>query len=205
MKKNKVIKLLVTIVGTAIFSAVVAIISFLPIRTLGLEITLSMVPVAVGAICFGPAAGAILGGVFGLVSFLQCLGWSPFGAALLAIDPLYTFLVCVPTRILAGWLTGLIFKLFNRSKKGWVRETGFPVASFAAALLNTVLFMSTLVLCFYNTDFIQGFVTQLGALNPFLFVVLFVGINGVVELIAGFILAAPASRAVTAALKRMVK
>lgn len=199
MKNGKKITLL------AVFSAVIAVISFLPIRTLGLEITLSMVPVAVGAICFGPASGAFLGGVFGLVSFLQCLGWSPFGAALLAIDPLYTFLVCVPTRILAGWLTGLIFKLFNRSNKGWVRETGFPVASFAAALLNTVLFMSTLVLCFYNTDFIQGFVTQLGALNPFLFVVLFVGINGVVELIAGFILAAPASRAVTAALKRMVK
>ena len=199
MKNGKKITLL------AVFSAVIAVISFLPIRTLGLEITLSMVPVAVGAICFGPAAGAVLGGVFGLVSFLQCLGWSPFGAALLAIDPLYTFLVCVPTRILAGWLTGLIFKLFNRSNKGWVRETGFPVASFAAALLNTALFMSTLVLCFYNTDFIQGFVTQLGALNPFLFVVLFVGINGVVELIAGFILAAPASRAVTAALKRMVK
>lgn len=189
----------------AVFSAVIAVISFLPIRTLGLEITLSMVPVAVGAICFGPAAGAFLGGVFGLVSFLQCLGWSPFGAALLAIDPLYTFLVCVPTRMLAGWLTGLIFRLFAKSNKGWVREAGFPVASFAAALLNTVLFMSTLVLCFYNTDFIQGFVTQMGAVNPFVFVVLFVGINGVVELLAGFILAAPASRAVTAALKRMTK
>lgn len=189
----------------AVFSAVIAVISFLPIRTLGLEITLSMVPVAVGAICFGPAAGAFLGGVFGLVSFLQCLGWSPFGAALLAIDPLYTLLVCVPTRMLAGWLTGLIFRLFAKSNKGWVREAGFPVASFAAALLNTVLFMSTLVLCFYNTDFIQGFVTQMGAINPFMFVVLFVGINGIVELIAGFILAAPASRAVTAALKRMTK
>ena len=199
MKNGKKLTLL------AVFSAVIAVISFLPIRTLGLEITLSMVPVAVGAICFGPAAGAFLGGVFGLVSFLQCLGWSPFGAALLAINPLYTFLVCVPTRILAGWLSGLIFKLFSRANKGWVREAGFPVASFAAALLNTALFMSTLVLCFYNTEFIQGFVSQMGAVNPFMFVVLFVGVNGIVEMIAGFILAAPASRAVTAALKRTVK
>ncbi len=199
MKKGKKLTFL------AVFSAVIAVISFLPIRTLGLEITLSMVPVAVGAICFGSAAGAFLGGVFGLVSFLQCLGWSPFGAALLAIDPLYTFLVCVPTRMLAGWLTGLVFRLFAKCKKGWVREAGFPVASFAAALLNTVLFMSTLVLCFYNTDFIQGFVTQMGAVNPFVFVVLFVGINGVVEMIAGFVLAAPASRAVTAALKHITK
>jgi hypothetical protein len=37
--------------------------------------------------------------------------------------------------------------------------------------------MSLLVICFYNTDYIQGFVDLLGATNPFMFVVLFVGIN----------------------------
>ena len=51
--------------------------------------------------------------------------------------------------------------------------------------------MSGLVLCFYNTDYIQGFVTALNAANPFIFVVLFVGINGLVEIIAGIILATP--------------
>lgn len=189
----------------AVLSAVIAVISFLPIRTLGLEITLSMVPVAVGAICFGPAAGAFLGGVFGVVSFLQCLGWSPFGAALLAINPLYTFLVCIPTRLLAGWISGWIFRAFSRSKKHWLKVAGYPVASFAAALLNTVLFMTALVVCFYHTELIQGFAEQLGAANPFWFVILFVGINGVVEIAAGFVLAAPAARAVTAALKHTRK
>ncbi len=189
----------------AIFSALVAVVSFLPIRTMGLEITLSMVPVAVAAICFGPAAGAVLGGVFGVVSFLQCLGWSPFGAVLLSINPLYTFLVCVPTRLLAGWLTGLIFKLLSRSKAELIKYASYPIASFMAALLNTVFFMGSLVALFYNTEYIQGFVTELEALNPFMFVVLFVGINGVVEIIAGFVLAAPASVAVSAAAKRLAK
>ena len=61
-----------------LLSAVICIISFLPIRTLGLEITLSMVPVAIGASLYGAGTGAVLGGVFGLVSFIQCFGYSPF-------------------------------------------------------------------------------------------------------------------------------
>ena len=196
--KNERLK---TLAFLGAFTAVIAVISFLPIRTMGLEITLSMVPVAVGAVCFGPAAGAYLGGVFGLVSFLQCLGYSPFGAVLLGINPWFTLLVCLPTRILAGTLTGWIFRgLAHFGKKG--RAAGYPVACLAAALLNTVFFMSTLVLCFYNTEYIQGFVKILGAANPFLFVVGFVGINGLVEMIAGAVLATPSAIAVNKVLRR---
>lgn len=42
------------------------------IKTAGLEITIMLVPVIVGAIVMGPAAGALLGGVFGLISFWEC-------------------------------------------------------------------------------------------------------------------------------------
>lgn len=196
--KNDKIK---TIAFLGAFTAVIAVISFLPVKTMGLEITLSMVPVAVGAVCFGPAAGAYLGGVFGLVSFLQCFGWSAFGHTLLEINPWLTLLFCLPTRILAGWLAGWIFRGFaSLGRKG--RAVGYPVACLAAALLNTVFFMTTLVLCFYNTDYIQGFVQALGAANPFTFVVLFVGINGLVELIAGAVLATPAAVAVNKVLRR---
>ncbi|NCB06229.1 MAG: ECF transporter S component, partial [Clostridia bacterium] len=38
------------------------------IKTPGLEFTIMQVPVIIGAIVMGPAAGAILGGVFGLIS-----------------------------------------------------------------------------------------------------------------------------------------
>ena len=47
---------------------------------------------------------------------LQCFGMSPFGAALLGINGFLTFLVCVPTRILMGWLTGLIYKGLRKTK-----------------------------------------------------------------------------------------
>lgn len=41
--------------------------------------------------------------------------------------------------------------------------------------------MTSLVLCFYQTDYIQNIVNVLGATNPFSFVALFVGLQGLVE------------------------
>lgn len=177
-----------------VLAALTIIISFIPIRSLGLEITLSMVPVAVGAVILGPAGGAALGGVFGVVSFIQCVSaYSPFGATLLAIDPIKTAITCIPTRILAGLLAGLFAKLLSKKF-----NNAFPTAvcCISAAVLNTVFFMSSIVLFFYRSDFIQGFVEQLGAANPFIFVVLFVGINGLVEIIAGTAIALPIGTAV---------
>lgn len=179
----------------AMLSAIILVVSFLPIRTMGLEITLSMVPVAIGAALYGPMTGALLGGVFGVVSFLQCLGYSAFGAVLLGINPLATFVVCVPTRILAGWLAGLLAKgsqvLLKATPKHWLPQT---IGSVTAPILNTALFMSTLCLFFYHTEYIEAFRDTLGASNVFMFILLFVGINGLVEILAGIMLALPITR-----------
>ena len=164
------------------------------IRTAGLEITLLLVPVIVGAIVMGPGAGAFLGGVFGCISFWECFGKSTFGVALLAIDPVGTFLVCVPTRILAGFVCGLVFKALHKLDKSnlW----SFGVAGLAGALCNTALFMTTLCLFFYNSDFIQSVAQTLGTANFFLFVVAFVGINGLVEALVCFFTGAAIAKAV---------
>lgn len=194
-KQEKIKKLTVL----SVLGALTAIVSFLPLKTLGLEITFSMIPVAIGAILYGPSGGAILGGVFGIVSFLQCLGYSPFGAALLGINPLLTLIVCLPTRILAGFLAGVIYKALRKSVKSDI--PALLLASLAAPLFNTLLFMTALVLCFYNTELVQSFAAQLGATNPFTFVVLFVGINGLVEIICGFVVAFPCAKALSKYLK----
>ena len=164
------------------------------IKTAGLEITTLMVPVIVGAIVMGPGAGAVLGGVFGCISFWECFGKSFFGAMLLGINPFYTFLVCVPTRILAGWLCGVAFKGLNRLDKSnlW----SFGAAGFVGALCNTAFFMTTLCLFFYNTEYIQGFVQQMGSANVFLFIVAFVGINGLIEAAACLLTGAAIAKAV---------
>ena len=193
MKKINTKKLTVT----SVLAAVVAVVSFLPLKTLGLEISFSMVPVAVGAICFGPAVGAILGAVFGVVSFLQCFGYSAFGALLLSENPFFTAVMCIPTRILAGLFTGLIFKALS----GKLNKLAFFVSSLCAPLLNTAFFMGALVLLFYQGDTVQNFVNLLSAANPFTFIILFVGINGLVEIAAGFLVAYPVSRGLSKYLK----
>ena len=164
------------------------------IKTAGLEITIMLVPVIVGAIVMGPAAGALLGGVFGLISFWECFGKSAFGVVLMGINPFLTFLVCVPTRILAGWICGLVFQALRKVDK--TRLLSFGAAGLSGALCNTLFFMTTLCLCFYNTDFIQGFVQAMGSANAFLFVIAFVGVNGLVEAIVCFFTGAVIAKAV---------
>lgn len=90
------------LVEMALLVAIILLMAFTPIgyiKTAGLEITLIVVPVAVGAVTLGPTAGAILGGVFGITSFIQCFGMSQFGALLLGINPFLTF------RTYLSWIT----------------------------------------------------------------------------------------------------
>ena len=57
-------------------------------------------PIAVGAITMGPAVGAILGGVFGAVSFYDAItGASAMTGALFQVSPLNTFILCVGMRV----------------------------------------------------------------------------------------------------------
>ena len=180
-------------VELALMVAVILVMSLTPlgyIRTPGLSITLLTVPVAVGAIILGPVGGLICGLTFGLTSFYQCFVGGAMGTVLLGINPFGTF---------EGFLTGLIFKGLH-SING-VKKFSYYIASLCCPLLNTLLFMSSLVLFFYNTDYVQAFVTALGAKNPLIFVVLFVGVQGLIEAGICFIVASVVSRALYAALK----
>lgn len=151
-------------------------------KTFGLELTILQIPVIIGAIVLGPSGGAAMGAVFGLISYWECFGKSSFGVTLMSINPLLTFIVCVPTRILMGWLCGLIFKgMHSRLAQTKANFVSYITASLSGALLNTAFFMSALCLCFYHTEFIQDFVELLGSTNVFMFIVLFVGVQGLVE------------------------
>lgn len=187
MKKSKTLKL----AQLALLVAIVLVMAYTPLgylRTLGLEISFLMIPVTIGAIVLGPAEGAILGLVFGLTSFATCFGSSAFGAALLGISPVGTFITCVGARVIAGFLTGIVFKVVKKLKRS------YEIACLAGPLLNTLFFMGCLVVFFYNTEFIQNLAVTLGVANPFAFVVAFVGIQGVVEAVACCVIATVISR-----------
>ena len=177
----------------ALLTAIIVLMAFTPvgfIRTPGLEITLIGIPVVVGAVLLGPSGGAILGAVFGLCSFLQCFGMSPFGAVLLGINPFWTFVVCFVPRTLMGWLSALIFKGLRKVDK--TRFFSFLAACLGGALLNTILFLSALMLFFGQSEYI---LSMQGSMNVFAFVLAFVGVNGLIEAIVCAVVGTAISKA----------
>lgn len=151
----------------------------------GLCITFNMVPVAIAAIAMGISGGTIVGGIFGLLSFSTCFGWfggDAFGALLLNMNPFYTFVLCVVTRVMVGALAAAIHKLISK----WVDvRICYMITGLLTALLNTILFMSALVLLFGNTAEVQGMV---GGKSFLLFIVTSVGINSVIEIVISTVL-----------------
>lgn len=189
---------------TALLVAIIVLMAFTPLgylRMPGLEITFIQIPVVVGAILLGPGTGLFLGAVFGITSFFQCFGLSPFGAALLAINPWMTAIVCLVPRALMGWLCGLIFRALARVDK--TRLLSFGAASLSAAVLNTVFFMAAVVLLFHNTDYILQLQQDLGATGILTFVVAFVGVNGLVEAIVCTVVGTAVAKALSVWLKKL--
>ncbi len=169
-------------VEEAVLIAIILMMAFTPIgyiRVGALSISLITIPVAIGAIAISPGAGALLGCVFGITSFIQCFTGDAFGAALVSINPFFTFLVCIPTRTLAGWLCGLVFKALHRPAK--LRKISYYVGGFSMGFFNTAFFMAMLVICFWNAEVVQAWSQSLGALNPITFILLSIGVNAVVE------------------------
>lgn len=179
MKNKKTLEM----VQSAVLIAIILIMAFTPLgylRTAGLEISLITIPVVVGAMIVGPGCGALLGLIFGLTSFYQCFGMSPFGAALLGVNPFLTFLVCVPTRALMGYLSGVIFKGLMKVDK--TKTISYFATGLLGAFLNTLLFMGLLMICFGNSTYLKDMNAGLGNLNLFAFVLALCGINGLLEM-----------------------
>ena len=88
-KQSKTMRL--TLMG--LFAAVLLLMAYTPLGYLNigpLAITFNVIPVALAAITLGPVGGAAMGAVFGLTSFLQCIGvggTSAMGAMLFGINP----------------------------------------------------------------------------------------------------------------------
>ena len=162
----------------------------------GLSITFNMIPVAIAAIAMGIPGGAIIGGVFGLISFLQCfgiVGYSAMGAALVSVSPFLMFIQRFVSRVLVGVITALIYRALKR--RNVKDHLAFTITGFSAAFFNTLFFMSLLVLLFGSTEYLQNLMAGRGVLT---FIIASVGINAVVEMIV----AAVVTAAVGIALKK---
>lgn len=195
-------KHLLAMVKLAMLVALLMIFCFTPIGFLKIgivEITFNMIPVVIGAIVIGPAAGAFLGALFGAASFWQCFGQSTFGTLLFGVNPFFTVLICFVPRILAGLLPGLIFRAMTKKKDN---IAAYFVSAAVGSLTNTVLFVGGFCLLFKDT--MLGMASDNG-LSPLAFIATAFLLNAVVELVANTAIVAAVSKAVTKAEKSKSK
>jgi len=171
----------------AMLAAVLVVLAYVNIpMPMGLSITFNMIPVAIAAMALGIPGGAAIGGVFGLISFLQCYGIcgvSGMGVALVTANPGFGF-ACLMfvqrfvSRLLVGVLAALVFRGMNRTRQPmYVKGL---VTGFSAAFFNTLFFMTLLVLLFGQTDLIRD---QMAGRSVMAYLVASVGINAVVEMV----------------------
>ncbi len=195
-------KHLLAMVKLAMLVALLMIFCFTPIGFLKIgivEITFNMIPVVIGAIAIGPAAGAFLGALFGAASFWQCFGQSTFGTLLFGVNPFFTVLICFVPRILAGLLPGLIFRAMTKKKDN---IAAYFVSAAVGSLTNTVLFVGGFCLLFKDT--MLGMASDNG-LSPLAFIATAFLLNAAVELVANTAIVAAVSKAVTKAEKSKSK
>ena len=192
MKRDKLRKMILA----AIFIAMIVLLAFTPmlgyIKIGVLSITTIGIPVVIGSIILGPYYGMLLGFVFGLTSFLQCFLGDAFGAALVAISPVRTFITCIVPRVLVGLVPALLYRLIMKRPTN-SRSVAVFVSALAGSLTNTVFFLGFLGLLFGRTDFIKGLQMQEDGTMISLFALLigFAGINAIAEAVATAIIAPP--------------
>ena len=170
----------------ALLVAVLIVLGYVNIpQPAGLSITFNMIPVAIAAIVLGPVGGAIVGGAFGLISFLQCFGicgFSGMGAALAGINPFLAFVQRFFPRLIDGLLLGYIYRLLRPRTNVYA---ACAVTGFFAAFLNTLLFMTSLVWLFGSTEYMQ---TSMAGRGMLAYIVAAVGVNGLVEMLVSTVL-----------------
>ena len=190
----------------ALLTAIVLLMAFTPLGYLmtpwGVKITFIVIPVAVGSVVLGPGAGAFLGTVFGLTSFAQTFQ-DATGQIMLDSNPVGVFICCVVTRVLVGWLPGLIYQAMKKKPK--LRTPGQVLCCFLTPLLNTLFYITFNFLFFADVwlDMLTaaGFSTDSG-LGLLLTMFAAVAVNGIAEAAACLVLGTAVCKALIHALHR---
>ena len=197
-KNNATLKL----TQIALLGALIVLMALTPLGYLKigpLSITFLTVPVVIGAILIGPAGGAVLGGIFGLTSFFQCLGVDQFGVALFGINPFYTAVVCIIPRILIGVFSGLLYKALDKTNTH--PAVSYALSGLLGTVTNTVFFVGGLILLFGNTEYIK---TTLGD-SAWKVISVLVTTNSLIEMIVCTILITAVSRSCVEIMRRRGK
>ena len=162
------------ITGIGLLSALVIILQFvsMSLRFSAFSITLTLIPIVVGAALYGIGAGAWLGLVFGITVLL-----TGDAAAFLAWNIPGTIITVLLKGMLAGVASGLVFKLLEKKN----RAVATVAAAIAAPIANSgTFFLGCLVFFFGNISAATAGTAYAGNTVGFILMV-YIGVNFIIE------------------------
>ena len=182
--------------GVAMMAAIVVLLANTPLGMIPLVVTKATtvhIPVILGAILFGPLAGGILGGVFGVCSViintftpaLTSFAFSPFMSTTGLPGAVKALWVAVGCRVLIGVAAGWLWRALSRTNmNSW---TALSIVGFAGSMVNTVTVMGSIFLLF-TQQYAQAKAVALEAVSGLILTT--VVVNGIPEAIVATVLVA---------------
>lgn len=164
----------------SLFTALVAILAYFGgfIKIGGLaSISLTLIPVVLGAALCGPWAGAWLGGVSGVVFFMTADAAFWMGLSIPG-----TIITVMVKGIAAGLVAGLVYKILEKKN----RYVAVIAAAIVCPVVNTGIFLLGCMIFFIDAvkEMAAGEGMSIGAY----LILFFVGLNFVFELLTNIIL-----------------
>ena len=163
----------------ALLTAIVAVLAYYGgfIKIGGLaSISLTLIPVVIGATLCGPLAGAWLGAIAGAIFFA-----TPDAAFWLGLSIPGTIITVMVKGILCGLCAGLVYKPLERFN----RYLAVVASAIVCPVVNTGIFLLGSLVFFMDT--VSGGASAEGLSVGMYLIVFFVGLNFVFELITNII------------------
>lgn len=192
----------------AIFAAIEILLAFTPLGFIPLGFTRATtihIPVILGAIILGPTAGAVLGGLFGVLSIIintinptiTSFVFSPFYSLGEFSGNFWSLVIALVPRILIGISAYYTFKIISKFDSSKV--VAYLGAGIVGSLANTLLVMGGIYIFFGETYAIAKDV-PFEAL--FGFIMGIIGVNGIPEAIAAAIIITAIGKSLSPVLRK---
>lgn len=144
-------------VSLALMAAIVILLANTPLGMIQLPIikaTTVHIPVIIGAALLGPAAGAFLGGVFGICSMISntqaptllSFAFSPFLSTTGFAGVVKALWISIGCRVMIGVVAGWLYRFLKNRKVP--AAVSLPVTGFIGSMTNTVFVMGSIYLLF---------------------------------------------------------
>ena len=172
MKTNK--QKIQRLTALGLLSAMVIAMQFISmfLRFSAFSITLTLVPIVVGAAMYGIGAGAWLGLVFGLTVLL-----TGDAAAFMAWSIPGTIITVLVKGMVAGALSGLVFKLLDKKN----RTVAAIAAAMIAPIANSGTFLLGCIVFFFDNISTAAMGTEYAGNTVAFILMVYIGFNFILE------------------------